>query len=82
MEKISADYLRIRSVPFARDIETFIREHDVVYVIEMNTDGQMSKLLQLEVPDQAEKLHSLTHNNGLPVSARWVVEMVLDREGG
>jgi 2-oxoglutarate ferredoxin oxidoreductase subunit alpha len=82
MEHISADYLRIRAVPFAQEIDTFIREHDVVYVIEMNTDGQMHKLLQLEVPDQAQKLHSLTHNNGLPLSARWVVEAVLDREGG
>jgi 2-oxoglutarate ferredoxin oxidoreductase subunit alpha len=81
-KNIPADYLRIRAVPFAHEIETFIREHDVVYVIEMNTDGQMNKLLQLEVPDQAEKLHSLRHNNGLPMSARWVVEAVLDREGG
>ncbi|UCF59839.1 MAG: 2-oxoacid:acceptor oxidoreductase subunit alpha [Anaerolineaceae bacterium] len=81
-KNISADYLRIRAVPFVHEIETFIREHDVVYVIEMNTDGQMYKLLQLEVPDQAEKLHSLTHNNGLPLSAHWVVEAVLDREGG
>jgi len=82
MENVSTDYLRIRAVPFAREVETFIKEHDVVYVIEMNTDGQMHKLLQLEVPDQATKLHSLTHNNGLPLSARWVVEAVLDREGG
>lgn len=82
LKKIAADYLRIRAVPFAREVEAFIREHDVVYVIEMNTDGQMCKLLQLEVPDQAQKLHSLTHNDGLPLSARWVVDAVLDREGG
>jgi len=82
MEGLSTDYLRVRAVPFAPEVEIFIREHDAVYVIEMNTDGQMHKLLQLEVPDQAGKLHSLTHNNGLPLSARWVVEAVLDRAGG
>jgi 2-oxoglutarate ferredoxin oxidoreductase subunit alpha len=82
MENIPTDYLRIRAVPFTHEVETFINEHDVVYVIEINTDGQMHKLLQLEVPSQAAKLQSLTHNNGLPMSARWVVEAVLDHEGG
>jgi 2-oxoglutarate ferredoxin oxidoreductase subunit alpha len=82
MEDISTDYLRIRSVPFAPEVESFIVEHDVVYVLEMNTDGQMHKLLQLEVPDQATKLISLPHNNGLPLSARWVVDAILAREGG
>lgn len=82
LENIATNYMRIRAVPFMQEVETFIREHDVVYVIEMNTDGQMHKLLQLEVPDQAAKLQSLTHNNGLPLSARWVVKAVLDREGG
>jgi 2-oxoglutarate ferredoxin oxidoreductase subunit alpha len=82
MQNILADYLRIRSVPFTPEVKSFICEHDMVYVVEMNTDGQMHKLLQLEVPDQATKLVSLTHNNGLPLSARWVVEAILDHEGG
>jgi 2-oxoglutarate ferredoxin oxidoreductase subunit alpha len=82
MENVLTDYLRIRSVPFAPEVESFICGHDVVYVVEMNTDGQMHKLLQLEVPDQATKLVSLTHNNGLPLSARWIVEAILDHEGG
>ena len=38
----------------------FIRGHERVYVIEMNTDGQMHKLLQLEVPDLATRLRSMT----------------------
>lgn len=76
------DYLRIRAVPFTNEIHEFIRNHDRVYVVEMNTNGQMHMLLRLEVPDQATKLISLTHNNGLPMSARWVTEAVLKLEGG
>jgi 2-oxoglutarate ferredoxin oxidoreductase subunit alpha len=53
----------------------------VLYVLEMNTDGQMHKLLQLEVPEQAAKLRSLTHNNGLPLTARWIADSVLDPGG-
>jgi len=50
--------------------------------VPLNTNGQMHMLLRLEVPDQATKLISLTHNNGLPMSARWLTEAVLELEGG
>jgi len=76
------DYLRIRAVPFTEEVHDFIRKHDRIYVVEMNTNGQMHMLLRLDVPDQAMKLISLTHNNGLPISARWVTEAVLELEGG
>jgi 2-oxoglutarate ferredoxin oxidoreductase subunit alpha len=79
---IATDYLRLRAVPFSSEVEAFIRGHHRIYVIEMNTDGQMRQLLQLEVPDQAAKLRSLTINSGLPMSARWVTEALLAVEEG
>jgi 2-oxoglutarate ferredoxin oxidoreductase subunit alpha len=79
---VATDYLRLRGVPFSPDVEAFIRGHHRTYVIEMNTDGQMRQLLQIEVPDQAGKLRSLTINNGLPMSARWVTEALLAVEEG
>jgi hypothetical protein len=42
----------------------------------MNLDGQMRQLLQLEVPDRATDIRSLTYNTGLPMSATWVVDAV------
>jgi 2-oxoglutarate ferredoxin oxidoreductase subunit alpha len=78
---IETDYMRIRAIPFSDEVFEFVREHESVYVIEMNTDGQVRMLLQLEVPDQAVKVKSLTHNNGLPVSARWIKEAVMEAEG-
>jgi 2-oxoglutarate ferredoxin oxidoreductase subunit alpha len=71
---LATDYLRLRAVPFTPEVAEFIREHEVCYVIEMNTDGQMHKLLQLEAPELAARLRSLTRNNGLPLSARWIAE--------
>jgi 2-oxoglutarate ferredoxin oxidoreductase subunit alpha len=76
------NYLRLRAVPFTEEVHEFIRKHDRTYVVEMNTSGQMHMLLQLEVPDQATKLISLTNNNGLPMSARWINERILKLEGG
>jgi 2-oxoglutarate ferredoxin oxidoreductase subunit alpha len=70
----TVDYLRLRAVPFSQEVTDFIRAHEVSYVIEMNTDGQMHKLLQLEAPDLATRLRSMSRNNGLPLSARWIAE--------
>jgi 2-oxoglutarate ferredoxin oxidoreductase subunit alpha len=66
------DALRLRAVPFTDEVKEFIRSHPVVYVLEMNHDGQMHKLLQLEAPEFATRLRSLTHNNGIPLTARWI----------
>ncbi len=76
------DTLRIRAIPFNAEVVAFINDHEEVHVLEMNTDGQMHKLLQLEVPEQAAKLNSLTHNNGLPLTARWIAESLVDPKRG
>ena len=76
------DYLRLRAVPFTDEVHEFIRKYDRIYVVEMNTNGQMHMLLRLEVPDQATKVISLAHNDGLPMSARWITEAVIKLEGG
>ncbi len=76
------DTMRIRGVPFNSEVVKFINDHEEVHVLEMNTDGQMHKLLQLEVPEQAAKLNSLTYNNGLPLTARWIAESLVDPKRG
>lgn len=77
---ISMSYMRIRAVPFADDIGRFIDQHDRVYMIEMNTDGQMRQLLQIEYPDMATRIRSLRRNNGLPLTARWITDNLLATE--
>lgn len=77
---ITTSHLRLRAVPFSDDVLEFIRKHERIYVIEMNTDGQMRQLLQLAAPDQATKLISLAHNDGLPLSARWIAEALCTQE--
>jgi 2-oxoglutarate ferredoxin oxidoreductase subunit alpha len=75
------DYLRLRAVPFNSQVEEFVQTHERVYVIEMNTDGQMRKLLQLEYPGYAVRIKSLAHNDGLPLSARSITDALLEQEG-
>jgi 2-oxoglutarate ferredoxin oxidoreductase subunit alpha len=78
---IEVDYLRVRSVPFTETVRNFIETHETVYVVEMNRDGQMQKLLQLKFPEFTSKLVSLTKHDGMPLSALWVSAAVQSAEG-
>jgi 2-oxoglutarate ferredoxin oxidoreductase subunit alpha len=72
--------LRVRAIPFTPEVEEFVREHRVIYVVEMNQDGQLHQLLSLEYPQYALKLISLSHMDGLPLTARWVREAIIEKE--
>ncbi|MFZ6027611.1 MAG: 2-oxoacid:acceptor oxidoreductase subunit alpha [Chloroflexota bacterium] len=69
---IASDYLRLRAYPFTPEVEAFIHSHENNYVIELNRDGQMHQLLQLEYPQEVSRLVSLAHVDGLPLTARWI----------
>jgi len=77
---ISTDYLRIRALPFNLEIGSFLEQHDRVYVVEQNRDGQMRSLLSLDFPEQATKLRSVLHYNGIPVDARFITNAILVQE--
>jgi 2-oxoglutarate ferredoxin oxidoreductase subunit alpha len=79
-QELATDYLRLRAVPFTNEVEKFVREHERIYVVEMNHDGQMRQLLLLEYPEQAMRFRSLTHNDGLSLTAKWITEAVLRKE--
>jgi 2-oxoglutarate ferredoxin oxidoreductase subunit alpha len=70
---IGIDYLRVRGFPFARKVREFIDAHERVFVVEANRDGQLAKLLQIELGVPTEKLHSLRYYGGFPMSSRPIV---------
>ncbi|MEX1247687.1 MAG: 2-oxoacid:acceptor oxidoreductase subunit alpha [Anaerolineales bacterium] len=77
---LKTDYLRLRAVPFTSQVREFIAGHKKIYVVEMNRDGQMHKLLQLEYPQLTAKLHSIPKHDGLPLNARWVKQAIQAEE--
>jgi 2-oxoglutarate ferredoxin oxidoreductase subunit alpha len=77
---ISTDFLRVRAVPFTQKVRDFVETHRRSYVVEMNRDGQLHQLLNIEYPTQAPRLISLAHTDGLPLTARRVVDAVLKCE--
>ncbi len=77
---IKLDYMRLRAVPFNNEVKEFIQNHDKTYVVEVNRDGQMHQILQLEFPAKAASLISIAHSDGLPLSARWITNKISDLE--
>ena len=50
------DYLRIRALPFTDEVEAFLQDMEVVYVVEQNRDGQMANLFcETSIPELATK---------------------------
>jgi 2-oxoglutarate ferredoxin oxidoreductase subunit alpha len=74
---IRLNYLRVRGFPFGEEIEKFLAEHSVVYVVEQNRDAQLKSLLTLETRIDKARLRSLLHYSGLPVSSKFIVDGVL-----
>ena len=80
--QFKADYLRLRAYPFSREVHDFVAQHERVYVVEQNRDGQMLSLLKLDLAaDQNAKLRSVRHYNGLPIDARSITDDIISQEG-
>ncbi len=75
-----SSYLRIRALPLSEDLRDFVESHEHLYVIENNFDGQMAELIRLDLPDQAGRIVSLAHCDGLPLTARWIAGAILEQE--
>jgi 2-oxoglutarate ferredoxin oxidoreductase subunit alpha len=74
---IRADFLRIRAIPFTQEVTDFINQHDQIFVVEQNRDGQLHQLLIVEYQDRAGNFKSVAYGDGLPAAAKWVREGIL-----
>jgi 2-oxoglutarate ferredoxin oxidoreductase subunit alpha len=76
---VRADYMRVRAFPFGKAVETFLAEHDLIFVVEQNRDAQLRSLLTLETAVPKDKLRSILAYGGFPLQARQVVEGVMSQ---
>ena len=80
-EGVETSFMRLRALPINEAVKEFVTQHERIYVIELNRDGQLHNILQTEMPELATKLISLAHLDGMPLTARWVVEAIEEGEG-
>lgn len=77
---LPTSFLRLRALPINGDVREFVANHKRCYVVEMNRDGQMHQILTVELPELAERLHTLAYLDGLPLTARHLVDRILELE--
>ena len=77
---IPTSFLRLRALPINGEVEAFIERHERTYVVELNRDGQLHTILSAELPALATRLVPLAHLDGMPLTARWVVDALMAQE--
>jgi len=73
---IGIDYMRIRAIPFTGIVDEFLTHHEYIFVVECNRDGQMKDILSKQYSKHGEKLISISHINGLSLSAEWIKKKI------
>jgi 2-oxoglutarate ferredoxin oxidoreductase subunit alpha len=80
-KNLKTDFLRLRALPCTQEVFAFIEEHEHVYIVEANRDGQLRQILSTVVPpEQVSKFRSACHSDGLPLTAGWVEGAILAQE--
>lgn len=77
---IATSYMRVRALPLSAEVKAFAEKYERVYVVEMNTDAQLCQILRMDYPELAAKFRPLNYCNGLPLSARWIVNAFKSKE--
>ena len=77
---IKSNSMRLRALPTNDEVLAFVAENERNYIIEMNHDAQLHKILCSELPELATRLLPLNHMDGMPLTASWIVQMIEKKE--
>ncbi len=73
---LHVDALRVRAYPFPDEVFSFIADHERLFVIEQNRDGQLRTLLINEGDIDPSRLTAVLHYDGTPITARFISSAV------
>ena len=62
--------------PFTKEVQKFLDAHKMIFVIEQNRDGQLSKLLISETEVDRKKIKSIRLYNGIPIFPKDIVDKI------
>jgi 2-oxoglutarate ferredoxin oxidoreductase subunit alpha len=77
---LNTSFLRLRALPMNDDVSLFVSQHKRIYVVELNSDAQVCQLVRLHTPEHATRVKPCNHNDGLPLTAKWLAHMIKVRE--
>lgn len=73
---IESSYMRLRALPINDTVREFMHRFEKVFVVENNHDGQLHQILLSEEPLCGGDLIPVARNNGLPLTAAWIVAQI------
>ena len=76
---IHLDRMRVRAFPFADSVADFVAAHEHVFVVEQNRDAQLRTLLMSECGIAPDKLVSILHYDGNPLTARYIEREIAEK---
>jgi 2-oxoglutarate ferredoxin oxidoreductase subunit alpha len=79
---IALDTLRVRGFPFSDAVLNFVADHQRVFVVEQNRDGQLRMLLVNEGGIDPAKLVRILHYDGTPITARFISREIAEDVAG
>ena len=72
------DRMRVRAFPFHSSVNSFVADHDFVFVVEQNRDGQLRSLIVNECGIDPVRLVPILHYDGTPITARFIAKAIGD----
>ncbi len=73
---IQLDGMRLKAAPFPQSVTDFIMDHETVFVVEQNRDGQMRTILINELEIDPRRLVSILNYDGFPITADHIIRLV------
>jgi 2-oxoglutarate ferredoxin oxidoreductase subunit alpha len=73
---LRTNHMLIRALPLTSEVRDFLAEHDTIYLVEQNRDGQMAAIIKDESPELGAKIVSVLIYNGLPATPLEVVNQI------
>jgi 2-oxoglutarate ferredoxin oxidoreductase subunit alpha len=72
------DRMRVRGFPFHSSVNSFVADHDFVFVVEQNRDAQLRSLIVNECGIDPVRLVPILHFDGTPITARFIAKAIGD----
>ena len=73
---IHVDAMRVRGFPFAAEVKELVMSHPGTFLIEQNRDAQLKTLLITEEQINTDRLISVLHYDGTPITARFIADHI------
>lgn len=80
-EGVQLDLGRIKSFPFQDSLNEFIKNHEKIFLVEQNRDGQMRSLLVNELDIDPAKIIPILNYDGLPITAQFIYDKIMSHVG-